>query len=106
MIYNINGKVVTKEEWDALPSRNTPGKAPNISSVKPFVSPIDGSIISTRAGLKAHEREHNVIQVGDEYVGLVSQKREEQRQLKSDMQGRVREAERNGMQDNSNFRYL
>jgi hypothetical protein len=32
-----------------------------------FVSPIDNTIISSRAALKAHERKHNVVQVGDSF---------------------------------------
>ena len=78
-------------------------KAPMIHSVHAFVSPIDGKVIRSGAELRSHEREHNVIQVGNEYVGLVNEKRAEQRQLKSDMRGKVREEEKNGIND---FKYL
>lgn len=105
MTYRVNGQTITKKEWDARPGkmdwRNC--KAPMIHSVVPFVSPIDGKVISSNAGLKAHEKEHGVVQVGNEYVGIVNQKREEQKQRKLDMRGKVREAEKNGIQD---FKYL
>ena len=37
-----------------------------INDIKEFVSPIDGSIISSRASLREHERKHGVRQVGDD----------------------------------------
>ena len=49
--------------------------APMGISRKAFISPIDGSRIRGAADLAAHEREHNVIQVGNEYVGIVNEKR-------------------------------
>ena len=106
MSYRINGKSVTKEEWDASPKVGiTSGKAPMIHSREAFISPIDGKVIRSGADLNAHQREHNVIQVGDQYVGLVKEKREEQRQRKSDMGHKVREAEKNGMRDGDNFKW-
>ncbi len=86
MTYRVNGQVVTKEEWDALPKRMDWSKcgAPMIHVVEPFVSPIDGKVISSRRGLRAHEREHNVIQVGDAYEKIVKTKKEEARERKFD----------------------
>lgn len=43
------------------------GAGPMImQSMQSFRSPIDGSVINTRAALSNHERQHNVIQVGNE----------------------------------------
>ena len=86
MTYRINGELVTKEEWDALPKRMdwSGGKPAQINIVQPFVSPIDGKVISSKAGLKSHEREHGVIQVGNEYVQLIKDKKEAARERKFD----------------------
>lgn len=36
-----------------------------MADIKPFVSPIDGTEISSRSSLKAHELKHDVRQCGD-----------------------------------------
>ena len=83
MTYRINGKLVTKEEWDASTKVGIAvGKPSMIHIVQPFVSPIDGKVISSGAGLKSHEREHGVIQVGNEYVQLIKDKKEAARERK------------------------
>ena len=41
-------------------------KGPMICTFKEFVSPIDGSVIASNRDLRAHERQYNVIQVGNE----------------------------------------
>lgn len=86
MTYRVNGKLVTKEEWDARPNRMdwSKGQAAQIHVVQPFVSPIDGKVISSVAGLKSHEREHGVIQVGNEYIQLIKDKKEAARERKFD----------------------
>ena len=85
MTYKINGKLVTKEEWDTSPKVGISiGKPSMIHVVQPFVSPIDGKVISSGAGLKSHEREHGVIQVGNEYVQLIKDKKEAARERKFD----------------------
>ena len=105
MTYRINGKLVTKEEWDTAPKVGiTPGKTIMGFVRESFVSPIDGSIIRSGAELRSHEKKHNVIQVGNEYVGIVNEKRAEREQLKSDTRSKVREAEKNGI--DGNFKYL
>ena len=106
MTYRVNGKTVTSEEWYAIPSKMDWANcgAPMIHSVQSFVSPIDGSIIRSGAELRSHEKKHNVIQVGNEYVGIVNEKRAEREQLKSDTRSKVREAEKNGI--DGNFKYL
>jgi hypothetical protein len=43
------------------------GEGPMImASMRSFVSPIDGKLINSRVALSDHERQHNVIQVGNE----------------------------------------
>lgn len=99
MTYRVNGKIVTKEEWDALPQKGiTFGKPSMIHSRQPFVSPIDGSIISSGSDLINHEKEHNVIQVGDAYEKIVNHKREEQRE-------RQFESSRDAERDRRNFNW-
>lgn len=105
MTYRVNGQTITKEEWHSMPGKMdwSNCKPPMIHSVEAFVSPVDGKVIRSGAELRSHEREHNVIQVGDEYVGIVNEKRAERDQLKSDTRGKVKEAEKNGIND---FKYL
>lgn len=104
MTYRVNGKTVTSEEWYAIPGKMDWANCepPMIHSVQPFVSPVDGKVIRSGAELRSHEREHGVVQVGDEYVGLVNEKRAQRRQLQSDMRSKVREAEKNGVKDKLN----
>jgi len=81
--YKINGKLITKEAWDASPKVGIiPGKPPMGIVRTSFVSPIDGTVISSAADLRAHEKKHNVIQAGNEYVGLVNEKREAAREVR------------------------
>ncbi len=104
VIDSVEGAQVMK--W--LSMRNdglVPNAAPMIHSRQPFVSPIDGKVIASAQGVRDHEKQHGVTQVGDAYVGLVNRKREEREQLKSDMAVKVREAERNGMRPNDNFNW-
>ena len=49
-----------------------------ISSMQPFVSPIDGKNITNNADLSAHNREHGVYQLGDDQT----RKREAESNLK------------------------
>ena len=86
-------------------SRRVSVEAPMIHSRQPFVSPIDGKVIASAQGVRDHEKEHGVTQVGDEYVGIVNEKRAEREQLRSDTAARVREAEKNGMRPNDNFNW-
>jgi hypothetical protein len=41
------------------------------SDIKEFVSPIDGTLISSRSGLRAHEQRHGVKQNGDMKPGEI-----------------------------------
>jgi|TARA_R110001583_G_scaffold154138_4_gene305818 hypothetical protein len=40
-----------------------------VKDIEPFESPIDKSIISSRSGLREHERKHNVRQIGNDWAG-------------------------------------
>lgn len=72
MTYKINGKIVSKAEWDAhkLPvTPLQPGDRPNVLGAyafEPFVSPIDGSVLSSNRDIREHEKKHNVVQVGND----------------------------------------
>lgn len=58
----INGKLYDK---DALRTEDSP-RAPAILGDAPdFVSPIDGSLVSGRAGLRDHCARHNVVPTAD-----------------------------------------
>ena len=45
-----------------------------MTDIKPFVSPIDDTLISSRSQLRAHERKHNVRQAGDFKKGELIEK--------------------------------
>lgn len=73
MTYRRNGKIVTEEEfmqsakgWDY----STTGSF-QAGSFQPFISPIDGKEIKNQGQLSAHNREHNVQQVGHEFEKTV-----------------------------------
>ena len=40
-----------------------------LKDIEPFVSPIDGSVIASRAALREHEKRHNVRQLGNDWAG-------------------------------------
>lgn len=68
-----NRHTTYQQQMDAIKARIAaqPSKRAQIgcpivmSDIVPFVSPIDGSEISSRSGLKAHEQKHGVKQAGD-----------------------------------------
>lgn len=71
MTYKINGREVTKEEFQAWKPAGwrplQPGDRVAVfgaEAFSEFVSPIDGEIISSKQALKNHELKHNVVQVG------------------------------------------
>lgn len=57
-----DGKLVEKHK--APPK----GGAFFMPDIKPFISPIDGTEISSRSHLRSHEHKHGVRQVGDDYA--------------------------------------
>ena len=68
MTYRINGAEVTREEFLKNSSGIVPGSTFNIHSMQPFVSPIDGKEIGSQDELSAHNRAHDVYQVGNEFT--------------------------------------
>ena len=40
-----------------------------VKDIEPFVSPIDKSVVSSRSGLREHEKKHNVRQIGNDWSG-------------------------------------
>lgn len=55
-------KLIPKEEWLELQARRL-GDAPVVvDDIKPFVSPIDGSVIGSNRDLRNHNARHNVVQ--------------------------------------------
>ena len=55
-----NPMVTNKESWRP----EAPVFVPDIGE---FKSPIDGSLISSRSSLKAHEKKHGVVQIGNDH---------------------------------------
>lgn len=61
-----------KARIEAQPSKRAAISCPVLmTDIKPFVSPIDGSEISSRSKLRAHEQRHGVRQNGDFKKGEV-----------------------------------
>ena len=59
----IDGKLVPKEEYYG---DNTRSQAPMfMPDIEPFVSPIDGQVITTRPMLKRHNKAHGVTNTAD-----------------------------------------
>lgn len=50
-----------------------------MQDIKPFVSPIDGSEITSRSKLKAHEQKHGIKQCGDYKPGEIVAKQKKAR---------------------------
>ena len=58
----INGKLYDKSE---LRQAERPQSATIMGDIPDFVSPIDGSVVSGRAGLREHCRRHDVVPTAD-----------------------------------------
>ena len=71
------GKLIPKEEYDAYQNDS----AYIQGDIEPFKSPIDGSVISTRAQLRDHHRKHGVTDSRD-YSQSYIEARAKQRQQK------------------------
>lgn len=60
-------------DWSGTPEwkpaqREQPGPSTYfMPDIAPFVSPLDHSVISSRSGLRDHEKRHGVKQVGNDY---------------------------------------
>ena len=60
----INGKLYERGV-DILPDEAASGAAAVLGDIPEFVSPIDGSVVSGRAGLREHCRRHDVVLTED-----------------------------------------
>ena len=56
-------------KWEENPPVYGGKSAQVMSDISEFKSPIDGSIISSRSGLKEHEKIHGVRQIGNDWGG-------------------------------------
>ena len=63
-----------KEQEDCVAYVN---RAPMASTFESFESPIDGSVISSTAQLRDHEKKHNVKQVGNDYATSMEKRKEQ-----------------------------
>ena len=80
----IDGKLIPKEEYRGDNSRNQgPMFMPDI---EPFVSPIDGQVITTRPMLKRHNKAHGVTNTADYSKEFMEGKKKE-REAKADREG-------------------
>ena len=68
------GKLVPRETRPPTPRPSAPMV---MKGLEPFKSPIDGSIISTRNQLAAHNKKHGVTNVGDYSGGYIEKKAHE-----------------------------
>jgi len=75
MVYKINGREVTKEEFQAWKPAGwkplEPGDRVTVmgaEAFKEFISPIDGKAITSKAALRDHNVKHDVVQVGNDYT--------------------------------------
>jgi len=56
----INGKMYERGV-DVIPEEDIPRGYVVIGDIEPFVSPIDGTVVSGRAGLREHCKRHDVV---------------------------------------------
>jgi hypothetical protein len=62
----ISGKVIPVEEWDEIHAGGGGGNSANVAkSFTAFKSTVDGSIISDRRQLAAHNKRNGVTNIGD-----------------------------------------
>lgn len=78
-MYKINGRKVTREEFCAEAVGFKAGDVFQAhAGMQPFQSPIDGKMVNNTDDLVAHNREHDVYQLGDDQ----KRKRDASAQLK------------------------
>lgn len=89
----IDGKLIPKEEYYGDNSRYTdiPHVLPDI---EPFVSTVDGTVISSRSHLREHNRKHDVHSYADYSPDYIQKKVQERHQrmmgqTKEDKQHRI-----------------
>jgi hypothetical protein len=87
----VDGKFIPKEEYHG---NNVRGPNMHVMpDIEPFVSPIDGSVISSRPHLKAHNKKHGVTNTAD-YSPQFLEKRAKERHLKATGQDAASKADR------------
>ena len=87
----VDGKLIPKEDFTG---NNVRGPSMHVMpDLKPFVSPIDGSVISSRPHLKAHNKKHGVTNQSD-YSPQFLEKRAKERHLKATGQDAASKADR------------
>ncbi len=58
--------LVPADEYYAKKHAERTGSFTVMPDLKPFISPIDGKEITSRSGLREHEKRHNVFQIGSD----------------------------------------
>tara|TARA_Y100000310_G_scaffold299820_2_gene334983 strand:- start:812 stop:1081 length:270 start_codon:yes stop_codon:yes gene_type:complete len=62
-------------KWPELKARERAGKAFSkaahniMKDIEPFLSPVDGTYVTSRSELREHEKRHNVRQIGNDWAG-------------------------------------
>lgn len=64
----------------------TSGKAPLglTNDFKPFTSPVNGEVITSKNQLREHEKQNNVVQVGTDFDETIKKKQKQQQELKDE----------------------
>jgi len=89
----IDGKLIDKAEYYGDNSR-TPQQGFFIPDIEPFVSSVDGSVVSSRSVLREHNRKHDVVQYAEFSPEYIEKKVQERMlrlngQTKEDKQHRI-----------------
>ena len=83
-------KLIPKDEYRG---NNVRGIAPTImGDIEPFISPVDGRLVTGRAALRVHNREHGVTNSAD-YSPEYFKQRTEERIAKQARQGKTERIE-------------
>lgn len=61
----LNGVLVPKDQFKGHNERPLSGAQNILPDIEPFVSPIDGKLITSRSVLRAHNKEHAVTNFAD-----------------------------------------
>jgi len=68
MTYRLNGEIVTKEEFMKDSKGIIAGNVGlQIGGFQSFISPLDGTRISSTQQLRDHEKKYNKVQVGNDF---------------------------------------
>jgi len=64
-VYEITDGVVTWQRENYLQSPEIHASGQIINDIQPFISPIDGTVISSRRAYRDHCKRHNVVPTGE-----------------------------------------